>query len=151
MSYAIETVNLTHYYSKGTVQQVAAINDINLQIEKGELVGIIGHTGSGKSTLISHFNGLLKPDSGKVIVDGEDKGNIVYSPNTLHIKGLADGRHKVDIKLFTNRFNSFGSVHLANEKLSWHGPNAWREGNEQWSYEYNLKKVGILTTPRIKK
>jgi len=72
MSYAIETVNLTHYYSKGTVQQVAAINDINLQIEKGELVGIIGHTGSGKSTLISHFNGLLKPDSGKVIVDGED-------------------------------------------------------------------------------
>ncbi len=72
MSYAIETVNLTHYYSKGTVQQVAAINDVNLQIEKGELVGIIGHTGSGKSTLISHFNGLLKPDSGKVLVDGED-------------------------------------------------------------------------------
>ena len=68
MSYAIETVNLTHYYSKGTVQQVA----VNLQIEKGELVGIIGHTGSGKSTLISHFNGLLKPDSGKVLVDGED-------------------------------------------------------------------------------
>ena len=72
MSYAIETVNLTHYYSKGTVQQVAAISDVNLQIEKGELVGIIGHTGSGKSTLISHFNGLLKPDSGKILVDGED-------------------------------------------------------------------------------
>ena len=72
MSYAIETVNLTHYYSKGTVQQVAAINNVNLQIEKGELIGIIGHTGSGKSTLISHFNGLLKPDSGKVLVDGVD-------------------------------------------------------------------------------
>ncbi len=72
MSYAIETVGLTHYYSKGTVQQVAAINDVNLKIEKGELVGIIGHTGSGKSTLISHFNGLLKPDSGKVLVDGVD-------------------------------------------------------------------------------
>ncbi|MGN0547201.1 MAG: energy-coupling factor transporter ATPase [Acutalibacteraceae bacterium] len=72
MSYAIETVGLTHYYSKGTVQQVAAIQDINLKIEKGELVGIIGHTGSGKSTLISHFNGLLKPDSGKVLVDGID-------------------------------------------------------------------------------
>lgn len=72
MSYAIETVGLTHYYSKGTVQQIAAIQDINLKIEKGELVGIIGHTGSGKSTLISHFNGLLKPDSGKVIVDGVD-------------------------------------------------------------------------------
>ncbi len=72
MSYAIETIGLTHYYSKGTVQQVAAINDVNLKIEKGELVGIIGHTGSGKSTLISHFNGLLKPDSGKVLVDGID-------------------------------------------------------------------------------
>ncbi len=72
MSYAIETVGLTHYYSKGTVSQVAAINDVNLQINKGELVGIIGHTGSGKSTLISHFNGLLKPDSGKVLVDGVD-------------------------------------------------------------------------------
>ena len=72
MSYAIETVGLTHYYSKGTVSQVAAINDVNLQINKGELVGIIGHTGSGKSTLISHFNGLLKPDSGKILVDGVD-------------------------------------------------------------------------------
>ncbi len=72
MSFAIETVGLTHYYSKGTVSQVAAINDVNLQIEKGELIGIIGHTGSGKSTLISHFNGLLKPDGGKILVDGVD-------------------------------------------------------------------------------
>ena len=72
MSFAIETVGLTHYYSKGTVSQVAAIDNVNLQIDKGELVGIIGHTGSGKSTLISHFNGLLKPDSGKILVDGVD-------------------------------------------------------------------------------
>ncbi len=72
MNYAIETIGLTHYYSKGTPQQVAAISDVNLKINKGELVGIIGHTGSGKSTLISHFNGLLKPDSGKVLVDGVD-------------------------------------------------------------------------------
>ena len=72
MSFAIETVGLTHYYSKGTISQVAAIENVNLQINKGELVGIIGHTGSGKSTLISHFNGLLKPDSGKILVDGVD-------------------------------------------------------------------------------
>ena len=72
MTHAIETIGLTHYYSKGTVQQVAAINDVNLTIEKGELVGVIGHTGSGKSTLISPFNGLLKPDAGKVLVDGTD-------------------------------------------------------------------------------
>ena len=72
MTHAIETIGLTHYYSKGTVQQVAAINDVNLTIEKGELVGVIGHTGSGKSTFIQHFNGLLKPDAGKVLVDGTD-------------------------------------------------------------------------------
>lgn len=72
MTHAIEAIGLTHYYSKGTSQQVAAINDVNLTIDKGELVGIIGHTGSGKSTLISHFNGLLKPDAGKILVDGVD-------------------------------------------------------------------------------
>lgn len=72
MTHAIEAIGLTHYYSKGTSQQVAAINDVNLTIDKGELVGIIGHTGSGKSTLISHFNGLLRPDAGKILVDGVD-------------------------------------------------------------------------------
>ena len=109
---------------------------LDAETDKGELL-----------VTIPRYRGGLT----KVIIDGEDKGNIVYSPNTLHIKGLTDGKHKVEIKLFTNRYNSFGSVHLANEKLSWHGPNAWREGNEQWSYEYNLKKVGILTKPWIKK
>lgn len=72
MTHAIEVKELTHYYSKGTVQQVAAVDNVSLTIEKGELVGIIGHTGSGKSTLISHFNGLLKPDKGTVLVDGVD-------------------------------------------------------------------------------
>lgn len=72
MTHAIEAIGLTHYYSRGTSQQVAAINNVNLTIDKGELVGIIGHTGSGKSTLISHFNGLLKPDAGKVLVNGTD-------------------------------------------------------------------------------
>lgn len=51
---------------------MAAIENVNIEIEKGELVGIIGHTGSGKSTLIQHLNGLLKPESGKIFLDGED-------------------------------------------------------------------------------
>lgn len=72
MSYAIELKNVSHSYSEGTIQQVTAIKDISLQISKGEMVGIIGHTGSGKSTLISHFNGLLKPASGEVLVNGVD-------------------------------------------------------------------------------
>ena len=68
----LETENLTHIYSKGTTSQVSAIRDVSLKIEKGELVGIIGHTGSGKSTLIQHFNGLLKGTSGTVLLDGKD-------------------------------------------------------------------------------
>ncbi len=68
----LETKDLGYVYSKGTSSQVAAINDINLKIEKGELVGIIGHTGSGKSTLIEHFNAILKPTCGSVFLDGND-------------------------------------------------------------------------------
>lgn len=68
----IETINLCHVYSKGTTSQVDAIRDVSVKIEKGELVGVIGHTGSGKSTLIQHFNGLLKGTSGSVLLDGKD-------------------------------------------------------------------------------
>lgn len=68
----IKTDNLTYVYSVGTPFEKTAIDNINLEIEEGELVGIIGHTGSGKSTLIQHFNGLLKPTSGKIFIDGKD-------------------------------------------------------------------------------
>ncbi len=68
----IRTENLSYIYGEGTPFRKVAIDNINLDIEEGELVGIIGHTGSGKSTLIQHFNGLLKPTSGKVFVDGEE-------------------------------------------------------------------------------
>ncbi len=68
----LKTENLTYRYSQGTPFEVAALQDVNLEIEEGELVAVIGHTGSGKSTLIQHFNGLLKPTSGSVIVDGKD-------------------------------------------------------------------------------
>ncbi|MBR3620409.1 MAG: energy-coupling factor transporter ATPase [Clostridia bacterium] len=72
MTYPIELRNVSYYYSPGTPLQVAALKNINLKIGEGELAGIIGHTGSGKSTLISHFNGLLRPVEGSVIIDGED-------------------------------------------------------------------------------
>ena len=68
----LRTDNLTHRYSVGTPFEVTALDRVNLEVEEGELVAVIGHTGSGKSTLIQHFNGLLKPDEGKVYVDGKD-------------------------------------------------------------------------------
>lgn len=63
---------VAHLYNKGTPSRSKAIYDINIDIEEGELVGIIGHTGSGKSTLVQHFNGILKPECGQIIVDGTD-------------------------------------------------------------------------------
>ena len=68
----IEVRNLTHTYSAGSAFQATAINDVSLTIEDGEFVAIVGHTGSGKSTLVQHLNGLLKPTGGQILVDGED-------------------------------------------------------------------------------
>ncbi len=67
----IKTENLTYIYGEGTPFRKVAVDDVNLEIDEGEMVGVIGHTGSGKSTLIQHFNGLLKPTSGSVYIDGE--------------------------------------------------------------------------------
>ncbi len=69
---SLEVKNLTHTYSAGSALQQTAIRDVNMVIEEGEFVAIVGHTGSGKSTLVQHLNGLLKPTSGLVLVDGED-------------------------------------------------------------------------------
>ncbi len=68
----IKIENLTHVYSKGTPFQKVAIDNINLEIDKGDFIGIIGHTGCGKSTLIRHMNGILTPSIGKIFIDGVD-------------------------------------------------------------------------------
>ncbi|MDD4413701.1 MAG: energy-coupling factor transporter ATPase [Oscillospiraceae bacterium] len=68
----IETRNLSYTYSPGTPFRKDAITDISINIEKGDFIGIIGHTGSGKSTLVQHLNGLLKPTSGQVFLNGKD-------------------------------------------------------------------------------
>ena len=64
--------HLTYIYNKGTVYEKKAVNDVSFSIKDGEYVALIGHTGSGKSTLIQLLNGLLKPQSGTVYVNGED-------------------------------------------------------------------------------
>ncbi len=68
----IETRSLTYIYSRGTPFEKKAIDRVSLSIEQGETIGIIGHTGSGKSTLIQHMNALLKPSEGRVLLRGED-------------------------------------------------------------------------------
>ena len=72
MSVILQCEKLTHIYSPGTPFEFKALDGLDLSVEKGSFTGIIGHTGSGKSTLIKHFNGLLKPTSGRVLLEGKD-------------------------------------------------------------------------------
>ena len=84
----------------------------------------------------------------KVALDGKELGKIVYPP--YFIKAEAEnGKHVVDVTLYTHRYNSFGPVHLVDVKESWHGPDAWRSEADNWSYEYVLRPVGILKAPII--
>jgi energy-coupling factor transport system ATP-binding protein len=62
--------NLNYIYNPGTPFEKKALDNINIEINEGEFIGLIGHTGSGKSTLVQHLNGLMKPTSGSIIVDG---------------------------------------------------------------------------------
>ncbi len=72
MAAFLEVKGLSHVYSVGTPFEHKALQDVTFSVERGEFIGIIGHTGSGKSTLIQHLNGLLKPTSGSILLDGKD-------------------------------------------------------------------------------
>ena len=72
MSNILELENISYVYGAGTPFEKRAVNDVSISIKKGEFVGIMGHTGSGKSTLVQMLNGLIKPTSGRVLFDGKD-------------------------------------------------------------------------------
>jgi len=72
MAPIIRTEKLTHLFGAGTPFERAAVTEVDFAAEKGEFIGVMGHTGSGKSTFIQHLNGILKPTSGRVLLDGED-------------------------------------------------------------------------------
>ena len=83
---SIKIKNLNYVYGQGTAYEITALRDINLTIEDGEFIGLIGHTGSGKSTLIQHLNGLVKATSGEILVDGENIYAEKYSMRELRNK-----------------------------------------------------------------
>lgn len=68
----LETKGLTYVYSAGSPFEKTAMKDVSLRVEKRDFIGVIGHTGSGKSTLVQHLNGLLRPTEGAVLLDGRD-------------------------------------------------------------------------------
>ena len=80
---SIELKNVIYTYSPGTAYEIHALKDINLSIPDGQFIGIIGHTGSGKSTLIQHFNALIRPTSGTITYNGEDIWGEKYDRRTL--------------------------------------------------------------------
>ncbi len=72
MNNIIKVENVSHVYSKGTPFELSALLDVNIEFEKGKITGLIGHTGSGKSTLVNMLNGLIRPTEGKIFLGGED-------------------------------------------------------------------------------
>ena len=80
---SIELKNITYTYSPGTAYEIHALKDINLEIPDGQFIGVIGHTGSGKSTLIQHLNALIRPTSGTVLYNGEDVWEEKYDRRNL--------------------------------------------------------------------
>ena len=89
MSKVLELKNLSYVYGTGTPFEKIAVNNLSLSIEKGEFIGVMGHTGSGKSTLVQMLNGLMKPTSGQVLLDGED---IWANPKDIRKIRFKDGR-----------------------------------------------------------
>lgn len=86
-----------------------------------------------------------------VTLDGERKGWIAFSPYSCDLGNIPEGDHVLEITVFGSRINTFGTVHNCNQTETWFGPNAWRTTDEEWSYEYQVKPVGMLKAPVLKK
>lgn len=102
-------------------------------------------TGGEITLRVPHYRGELIG----ITLDGQRVGSIVFAPYTFTIKDVSPGSHEIGLILFGNRVNTFGAVHNANDSCTWFGPNAWRSEGDEWSYEYRLKKTGILKSPEI--
>lgn len=84
-----------------------------------------------------------------VTLDGKRVGRIVLPPYDCIIENVGQGSHELELTVFGNRHNSFGALHLVNTAERWFGPGVWRTGGDNWSYEYNTKRFGILKSPVI--
>ena len=105
----LEVRKLNHIYSQGTPFQHIALEDVSFSMERGEFVGLIGHTGSGKSTLIQHLNGLLKPTSGDILLDGKS----IWESK----KATRDSRFRVGLVFQYPEYQLFEETVYKNMKL----------------------------------
>ena len=84
-----------------------------------------------------------------VAVDGEKRAVVAYPPYLAELGRLTAGPHALTVTTYVTRRNCFGDVHNADEKFSWQGPDAWRTRGSGWTYEYRLRRTGVLTTPKV--
>ena len=84
-----------------------------------------------------------------VALDGECVGKIVYNPYTVTVENVPAGKHTVELTLFGNRHNSFGALHNCDREYKWFGPNSWFTRDDEFSYEHQLRELGILASPVI--
>lgn len=86
-----------------------------------------------------------------IAVDGKKVGRIAFSPYCCALGQVAVGEHVLEVTVYGNRVNTFGTVHNCNQTETWYGPNAWRTEAEEWSYEYQLKPAGLMKAPVLRK
>lgn len=84
-----------------------------------------------------------------VSLDNGDEGKIAFAPYRLRLGKVEEGTHTMDITAYGNRVNAFGAVHNCDPSTTWYGPNAWRTAGNSWSYQYRLRPMGILISPRL--
>lgn len=85
----------------------------------------------------------------EVLLDGESKGIIAYAPHKLSIGNVCEGKHKLDIVMYGNRFNGFGTLHNANDEFRWYGPDSYRTSGSQWTDTYLFHPMGILSAVKV--
>ena len=125
MSIILDKVN--YCYSEGTAYQIQALKDINLEILDGQFIGIIGHTGSGKSTLTQLLNGLLKATSGNIYVDGKDIYDEDYN--------MRDLRNKVGLVFQYPDHQLFETTNFEDVCF---GPKNQGLDRKEWSFEHTM-------------
>ncbi len=84
-----------------------------------------------------------------VALNGREVGKVAFAPYQLELGKLAEGQHALDITAYGNRANAFGCVHNTHDKNVWCCPDAWRTAGDAWSYEYQLKPMGLLAAPQV--
>ena len=84
-------------------------------------------------------------------MDGQLAGKIAFAPFRAELGHVEHGSHALDITAYGHRFNAFGCLHNADETWDWFGPIAWRTTGDAWSYEYQLKPMGLLVAPRLQR